>query len=192
MRRLTALRSAGFAILLALAGPSAAQSPDSEIRAVVGRWYEEIAKREKGYLWNRDLVAPGFIDASPPVTYAKSRSRARAPRIYGSLGARALKFAWEIDSIRRDSAFAKVQVWERGYFYAAAAQVTYENAAATTFILERSAKDGRWRIAAHQSSGQGIPPNKITDPLPDLRALYYSTEGKDRDPAADARAARNF
>jgi hypothetical protein len=25
--------------------------------------------------------------------------------------------------------------------------------------------------------------------MPDLRALYYATEGKDRDPVADARAA---
>jgi hypothetical protein len=101
-----------------------------------------------------------------------------------------LKFAWEIDSIRRDSRFARVEVWERGYFYAFAAQKTYENAAATSFILERSEKDGRWRIAAHQSGSYGIPPNKVTDPMPDLRAFYYSTEGRGRDPAADARAAR--
>jgi hypothetical protein len=182
----TALRSAGFAILLALSAPSAARSPDSEIRTVIGRWYEELAKRDDGRL--NDIVTPGFIDASPPVTYARSRSRAAAPRLYTSLAARALKFAWEVDSVRRDSSFAKVQVWERGYFYAAAAQKTYENAAATSFILERGEKDGRWRIAAHQSGSYGIPPNKITDPLPDLRALYYATQGKDRDPAADALA----
>jgi hypothetical protein len=186
----TAPRAAALAILLSLASPSAAQSPETEIRSTIGRWYEELAKREEGR--PDDLVAPAFIDASPPVTYARTGSRALGPRIYTSLAARALKFSWEVDSIRRDSAFAKVQVWERGYFYASAAQKTYENAAATTFILERSARDGRWRIAAHQSSGQGIPPNKITAPMPDLRALYYSTEGKDRDPAADARAAPNF
>lgn len=187
---MTALRSAGFAILLGLAAPSAARSPETEIRTVIGRWYEELAKRDKGRL--NDLVTPGMIDSSPPTFHAKTRSRKLGPRIYNSLPARALKFSWEIDSIRRDSSFAKVQVWERGYFYAAAAQTTYENHAATTFILERGEKDGRWRIAAHQSGGYGIPPNKITRPMPDLRALYYSTEGKDRDPAADAKAARNF
>ena len=187
---MTALRAAGFGFLLALASPSGAQSPDAGIRTTIGRWYEELAKRDKGRL--NDLVTPAFIEASPPVTYAKTRSRALGPRIYGSLAARALKFSWEIDSVRRDSSFAKVQVWERGYFYAAAAQKTYENAAATTFILEKGEKDGRWRIAAHQSSSYGIPPNKITDPMPDLRDLYYSTEGKGRDPAADARAAKIF
>lgn len=176
-----------FLLVLLPASPASAQAPSAEdgIRATLSRWYEELAKRDKGRLG--DLVAPGFIDASPPVSYAKTRSRALGPRIYTSLAARALKFAWEIDSIRRDSSFAKVEVWERGYFYAFAAQRTYENAAATTFILERSEKDGRWRIAAHQSGSYGIPPNKITDPMPDLRALYYATQGKDRDPARDSR-----
>jgi hypothetical protein len=59
-------------------------------------------------------------------------------------------------------------------------------------VLERSAEDGAWRIFAHQSSSQGIPPNKVTDPMPDLRALFYATEGRDRDPAVDARAAAGF
>jgi hypothetical protein len=192
--RLPAAGALALAFLLVplAAVPSTAHAAPAEedIRATLSRWYEELAKRDKGRL--NDLVAPAFIEASPPVSYAKTRSRALGPRIYASLPARALKFAWEIDSIRRDSSFAKVQVWERGYFYAAAAQKTYENAAATTFILEKGEKDGRWRIAAHQSSGHGIPPNRITDPMPDLRALYYATQGKDRDPAADARAARNF
>ena len=31
-----------------------------------------------------------------------------------------------------------------------------------------------------------------TDPMPDLRDLYYSTVGKDRDPEADAAAAGRF
>lgn len=66
--------------------------------------------------------------------------------------------------------------------------MTALRAAATIFILERNGTDGRWRIAAHQSSSQGIPPNKVAVPMPDLRAFYYSTQGKDRDPAADARA----
>ena len=187
---MTVLRAAGLAILLALATPCAAQPTEPGIRTAIARWYEELVKREKGRLG--DLVTPGFIDASPPTSYARTRSRALGPRIHTSLAARALKFAWEIDSVRRDSRFARVEVWERGYFYAFAAQRTYENAAATSFILERSGKDGRWRIAAHQSGSYGIPPNRITDPMPDLRALYYATQGKDRDPAADARAARDF
>lgn len=137
-----------------------------------------------------EIVAPGFIDSTPPVYHAKTRSRALGPRVFGSLSAQALKFTWEVESIRRDSSFARVEVWERGYFYASAAQTTYERAASTSFILERREKDGRWLIAAHQSGSYGIPPNKITKPMPDLRAFYYATQGKDRDPAADAKAAR--
>lgn len=167
-----------------LAAPAAAETPEDGIRATIARWYEELARKDEGRPWS--LVTPGFIDASPHYDHIDNGSRALGPRVYTSLRAQAVKFAYDIDSIRRDETFAKVRVWERGYFYAWAAQKTYERAAATTFILERGEADGRWRIAAHQSSSQGIPPNKITDPMPDLRAHYYATEGKDRDPAADA------
>ena len=167
----------------AVAQPSP-PSAEAAIRAVLARWYEELAKREQGRLW--DIVAPGYIDSTPPAYHAKTPSRALGPRVFVSLPAQALKFAWEVESLRRDSRFARVQVWERGYFYAFAAQKTYERAAATTFILERDDGDGRWRIAAHQSGSYGIPPGKVTDPMPDLRAHFYATEGKDRDPAADA------
>ena len=139
-------------------------------------------------MWS--LVAPGFIDASPHYDYIDTGSRALGPRVYTSLPAQAVKFAYDVDSIRRDETFAKVQVWERGYFYAWAAQKTYERGAATIFVLERRETDGRWLILAHQSSSQGIPPNKITNPMPDLRALYYSTQGKDRDPEADSKASK--
>ncbi len=177
-------------LLPAAAPPPPSQPAEPAIRATIARWYEELAKREEGRTW--DIVTPGFIDSTPPVYHARTRSRALGPRVYVSLPAQALKFAWEVDSIRLDPNFARVEVWERGYFYAWAAQTTYERASSTTFLLERQEKDGRWRIAAHQTGSYGIPPNKITDPMPDLRALYYSTEGKDRDAAADARAARDF
>ncbi|HEX9965932.1 MAG TPA: hypothetical protein VGB04_13235 [Allosphingosinicella sp.] len=188
------LKAAGLLLLLllAFAAPASARAApaDPAIRALISSWYEALAKKEEGRVWA--LTAPGFIDASPHHRYAKTRSRRAGPRLYTSLAAEALRFAWEIDSVRADSSFAKVQVWERGYFYASAAQQTYERAAATTFVLERGKEDGRWRILAHQSSFQGIPPNKITKPMPDLRALYYATEGKNRDPAADARAVPKF
>jgi hypothetical protein len=179
-----------LAWLLALNPAAAARPPaaaETAIRGTLARWYEELAKRERGRTW--EIVAPGFIDSTPPVYHAPTESRALGPRVYASLPAQALKFDWEIESIRRDSSFARVEVWERGYFYAFAAQRTYERAAATTFILERRASDGRWLIAAHQSGGYGIPPNKVTRPMPDVRALYYATEGRNRDPAADSAAA---
>jgi hypothetical protein len=181
-------------LLVFLPGPGTAFAQarparaDDGIRVTLKRWYEELAKKEKGRL--SDIVAPGFIEASPTYRHVDTGARKLGPRVYTALPARALQFAWEIDSIRRDSTFAKVQVWERGYFYAFAAQETYENAAATTFVLERRGSDGRWLILAHQSGGYGIPPNKITDPMPDLRALFYATEGIRRDPDRDASEAR--
>lgn len=179
-------------LLVLLPGTAFAQAPapsaEDGIRATLARWYGELAKKEEGRLW--DILAPGFIDSSPSWRHVDTGARNLGPRVYTSLPARALQFAWEIDSIRRDSTFAKVQVWERGYFYAFAAQKTYESAAATTFILERRETDGRWLILAHQSGGYGIPPNKITDPMPDLRALFYATEGRRRDPELDAKEAR--
>ncbi|MEZ0242521.1 MAG: hypothetical protein ACAH11_04050 [Sphingomonas sp.] len=174
------------------AAPVTAMAASSEqaVRATVSRWYEELAKKDGGRVW--DIVAPGFIDASPHYEHIDNGSAALGPRVFTSLAATALRFRYEIDAIRIDANFARVQVWERGYFYAWAAQQTYERAAATTFVLERQEKDGRWLILAHQSSSQGVPPTKITDPMPDLRELFYGTEGKDRDPAKDAEAARNF
>jgi hypothetical protein len=83
-------------------------------------------------------------------------------------------------------------VHERGYFYAWATQTTYENAADTTFIFERSDADSRWRVIAHQTGSYGFPASEATDPMPDLRELFYATEGKDRDAAKDAAAADDF
>jgi hypothetical protein len=174
----------------AIAGEPGAASDEAAIRAVVAAWYEELAKKHEGRPWN--LAAPGFIDATPHYRHIDTGAASLGPRVYTSLAATALKFAYDIERLRIDPNFAKVNVWERGYFYASAAQKTYERAMDTVFVLERQQKDGRWLILAHQSGSYGIPPNKKTDPMPDLRELYYATEGKDRDPEADARNAGKF
>lgn len=187
------MRAIAFFLMLLLAPAGFAQAPASaeqEIRSVIARWYEELAKKNDGRPWQ--LTAPAFIEASPHYRHVDNGSAKLGPRVYTSLPARALKFSYDIDILRIDPNFAKVQVWERGYFYAFAAQKTYEMGQAATFVLERQEKDGRWLILAHRSTSQGIPPNRITDPMPDLRALYYSTEGKDRDPAKDAEEANKF
>ncbi|HEU0135134.1 MAG TPA: hypothetical protein VFR28_09945 [Allosphingosinicella sp.] len=179
--------AAGLSSHSPAAGQAPARSAEASIEASVRRWYDELLKKDEARIWT--VVAPGYIEASPPYRYPASKSRAATRPVYDSLAATALKFDWEIISVRRDSTFAKVKVWERAYYYAAAAQKTYELAASTTFVLERQEKDGRWMILAHESSTQGIPPNRVTDPMPDLRSLYYSTEGKHRDPAKDAAEA---
>ena len=179
-----------FVCAMLLSAPALAGEAEGEIRAVIAQWYDELAKKDEGRI---DLiVGRPFFEASPHYFHADTGAAALGPRIYSSLAARALQFAYGIGFMRIDPNFARVGVWERGYFYAAAAQRTYESAADTDFILERREKDGRWRIVAHRTGSYGIAPGRETDPMPDLRDLYYSTEGKDRDPEADAREAAKF
>lgn len=182
------------ACVLLLSGPALAEDGGdgaaTEIRAVIAQWYDELLKKEEGRV---DLVVGRpFFEATRYYHYADNGSAALGPRIHSSLAARALQFAYDVQIRRLDPNFARVSVWERGYFYAAAAQRTYESAADSDFILERREEDGKWRIVAYRSGSYGIPPNRKTDPMPDLRDLYYSTEGKDRDPEADAREAAKF
>lgn len=185
-----------FAALLLLAAFAASASgsdtatDEAAIRAVIAQWYAELAKKDEGRIG--EITAPDFITSTPHYRHIDTGAAVLGPRVYTSLAATSLEFAYDIEAMRIDPNFAKASVWERGYSYAWAAQKTTERAAATVFVLERREKDGRWLILAHQSGSYGIPPNKVTDPMPDLRDLFYATEGKDRDPEADARNAGKF
>ena len=183
-----ALVLASVVLLTSSVGAQRDASAETQIRSVIAAWYAELAKKERGHWWS--LSAPDFIDADPPYRYADTRSAKLGPRIFTSLPAQALKFSHPIEAVRLDAKFAKVRVDERGYFYAWAAQTTYERAVDSVFVLERQEKDGRWLILAHDSGSYGIAPGRATDPMPDLRALYYATEGKHRDPTKDAAEAR--
>lgn len=172
------------------AGQHVAAGDEASVRRAIAAWYEELAKKDEGRI--RTIVAPGFITSTPHERYIDTGAASLGPRVQTSLAATALKFTYDIETVRIDPNFAKASVWERGYFYAWAAQKTYERTAATVLVLERQERDGRWLILAHQAASAGIPPGKATDPMPDLRDLFYATEGKDRDPAADAREATRF
>jgi hypothetical protein len=167
-----------------------AQTPDDEtaIRALIDEWYAEHRKGPEGH--PHQLRAPAAIDASPGFTYSHSNSAALGEPIYDSLAHRALKFNFEITALKIDPRFAQALVWERGYFYAWAAQQTYENAGSAVFVLEKQ-DDGLWLVLAHQTNTIGIPPNMKTDPMPDLRDYFYTTRGMDRDPEQDARDAKS-
>jgi hypothetical protein len=188
-----------LAILVAIparAEPSASANDDASIRDVIAQWYAGLQERALqpttfAKIKHWQLYAPGAIDGGPGETEINPGSRARSPTISNELAARALTFAYDVDALTIDGRFAKANVWERGYFYAYAAQQTYENAASALFILEKQS-DGRWLILAHQANSIGIPPTKRTDPLPDLRDHFYRTQGKDRDPAADASLKDKF
>jgi hypothetical protein len=178
----------------AQAAPADALSGDeAAIRAMIERWYVEQRAGPEGRLY--PLLAPGAIDASPAYEYPRRAEGPRAavlgPPVYASLAHTALLFRYEIHRLVADARFARIGVRERGYFYAAAAQRTYERMGAATFVLEKQ-EDGRWLVLAHRTDTVGFPPSLATNPLPDLRELYYSTLGRDRDPEADAREARNF
>jgi hypothetical protein len=190
----------GLTLAAALTSVSAASAGTAEdeakVRAVIAAWYQRVGKAEADAPWS--LMAPGAIDGEPgyaEIPYQPPEQRSRAaysgPRINNELAAKALKFTYDIDVLKLDPRFAKALVWERGYFYASAAQVTYENAVSTMFILEKQA-NGAWLILAHHGSSQGIPPNKITNPMPDLREAYYAKCGAACDPAADAKKAKEF
>jgi hypothetical protein len=180
----------------AFAQQEAQPGDEAQIRDVIAQWYAALQKRGPaaalfGGNGKWQLYAPGAIDGGPRETETNPQSRSLSPSVSNELAAKALKFAYEIDVLTVDPRFAKAIVWERGYFYAWAAQKTYENAASTLFIFEKQ-KDGRWLILAHYANSIGIPPHKITDPMPDLRDYFYETQGKGRDPAADAEEAKKF
>lgn len=193
---------APFTALFLLVSPVAvAQEPhakadETAIREVITAWYGELQQRGTapamlGQQGHRRLYAPGAINGGPKETETNPKSAALSPTISHELAAQALKFSYDIDVLTVDPRFAKAIVWERGYFYAWAAQQTYETAASALFIFEKQ-PEGHWLILGHEANSQGIPPTKRTDPMPDLRELFYATQGKERDPEADARDQQKF
>jgi len=178
-----------FLLIILAVTPAHAQAPGDEaaIRELIDKWYAEHRAADEGHPWA--FLAPGGIDNSPGYRHIDTGAAVLGPRVYTSLAAISLQFSHEITRLTADARFAKVNVWERGYFYAWAAQRTYERAGSALFVLEKQ-DDGRWLVLAHNTNTVGIPPTLKTDPMPDLRDLFYSTEGKDRDPDADAAKAR--
>lgn len=196
--RCTLLVVMAFCAAFACASPVLAQTAEDEskIRAVIAEWYERVSH------WEADapdlLLAPRAIDGGPGfarIPYQppgkRSASSYSGLMINNELASKAMKFDYDIDLLKMDPRFAKVLVWERGYFYAAAAQVTYENAASTMFLFEKM-DDGRWLILAHEGTSIGIPATKKTNPMPDLHDEYYLRCGSACDPIADAKKAKEF
>ncbi len=189
------LKSGWIALAVSLAAPAFAQTSEDEtkVRAIIADWYVRVGQSPAEMPWA--LMAAGGIDSGPgysvPADINGGSAAIRGPFLNYELAGRALQFSYDIDVLKVDARLAKAVVWERGYFYAWAAQKTYENAASTLFILEKQA-DGGWKILAHDANSIGIPPNKITDPMPDLRVLYYQRCGSACDPVADAKKAAEW
>lgn len=189
-------RILGFIVLgLAAATPALAQPSQDEtaVRALIADWYGRVGTAKANAPWV--LMAPGAIDDGPgysvPADLHSGSAGLRGPWLNHELAARALQFAYGIDVLKVDARLAKAIVWERGYFYASAAQKTYESAASAMFVLEKQA-DGAWKILFHNATSQGIPPTKFTDPMPDMRELYHQRCGSACDPVADAKKAAEW
>jgi hypothetical protein len=165
-------------LLLLAVPPAFAQSPgaETEIRSVIANWYAHLTgpKRTPDYR----LYAPGHIDGGPGFTELNPKSAKLSPRVSHELAARALQFRYDIDRVKVEDTLARVDVWERGYFYAFAAGTTYETAADATFVLERQS-DGRWLILAHSADNRGIPPGRETSPMPDMKPLWEASRTAD-------------
>jgi hypothetical protein len=132
-------------------------------------------------------AGPGYAVIPPLAREARSAAAYSGPLINNELAGKAMRFAYDVDRLVVNADLARVDVWERGYFYAWAAQTTYEMAADAIFVLEKQ-PDGEWLILAHQATSRGIPPNKITRPMPDLRA-DYDLACPTCDPGRDAQKA---
>jgi len=160
--------------LMLMAAPARAESgEEAAIRALIDQWYEQQRAGESGRIYA--LLAPGAIDASPGYRHLDTGAANRAPRVYTSLAATALRFEHEISRLDIDPRFARVGVWERGFSYAWAVERSYESAGYATFVLEKQ-PDGRWLVLAHETNRVGIPPNRRTDPLPDMRPLWEARQ----------------
>jgi hypothetical protein len=144
---------------------------EDEVRAVVAEWYSELKRGSDGFAFR--LFAPmGIYDACN----CDARADGTPVKHYVSplkhaLAYSALEFSYEIEELRVDNHFARVEVWERGWFYAWANREAYENAAGSTFILERDA-NGEWKIAAFTSRRSAVRPDHADDPMPDLSGKY--------------------
>lgn len=142
-----------------------------QIEGVIAKWYAELQKSEHGNAYR--LLAPQAIvedcecllPGETPVKYA-------LPPFRNELAYSALKFSYEIEAMRLDRYFARVDVWERGWYYAWSAETTYENDADTTFVLERDDK-GEWKILAFSANGVAVHPDHADDPMPDLRDEFF-------------------
>ena len=163
----------GLPLTFSTASPARADAKEAAVKEVINRWYAELRKGrrgEKSRYWS--MLAPGsMIEPShrcydPDIPQPRVL-KLRRPAYSHLLAVRSQKFAHEIEMLQVERTLARIEVWERGWIYAGAAKVTYENAAGATFILEK--KDGQdWKILLYASRSSAVRPQDRDDPMPDL------------------------
>lgn len=144
---------------------------EEQVRSAIAAWYAELQKGPDGRMYTLTTPQPilEHCECLPPdITPAKYA----LPVFRDELAYSALKFSYEIDALRIDDDFARVEVWERGWYYAGSSKVTYENDADTTFVLERD-DDNRWQVLAYTARRSAVHPKHADEPRPDLREEYF-------------------
>jgi hypothetical protein len=163
-------RIAVILALLLFVRPAFAQTAEDEVNAFIAQWYAELRKGEEAHIYPLmapvgavlPTICPDRCGPQPRVMKIK-----KGPPFPHLLAARAQQFAYEIRDARVEQTLARVDVWERGWFWAWATQQTYENAALATFYLEK--RDGQgWKVALYRSDSSAVHPKHKNDPMPDL------------------------
>lgn len=142
-----------------------------QIEGVIAKWYAELQKGEHGNAY-RLLASQAIVEDCECLLPGETPVKYALPPFRSELAYSALKFSYEIEKMRLDRYFARVDVWERGWYYAWSAETTYENDADTTFVLERDDK-GEWKILAFSASSIAVHPKYADDPMPDLRDEFF-------------------
>ena len=185
-------------LVMVASGAAAAQTPEwdgpAEHRAAIERlvddWYVEQCAGLDGR--THRLMAPAGFDASPGIRFRDTGAASLGPAYPASLAATTPLFRYEIARVRGDDRFARVQVRERGYRYASAASVTYEQMHETLLVIEHRDDLGDWRVLVHRSDPIGFPPSLATTPLPDLAPDTDSDEPVAFDPRCGRFRADEF
>lgn len=157
-----------FALLVTTG--AGAETDEDAVKALIANWYAELRKRDDVRIY--PLLAPAgmILPKSCPDRCApqpRALKLKKGEQFSRFLATRAVKFSYEIDRSLIERSLARVDVWERGWFYAWAAKQTYENAASAMFILEKREGEG-WKVLLYRSESQAIRPKHKDDPMPDL------------------------
>ncbi len=156
-----------FAVIPQRAG---AQSPEDEVRTFIANWYDELRKGDEARVYPLLASQGAVLPVSCPDQCGpqpRAMKIQKVPPFPHLLATRAQQFAYEIRHARVEQTLARVDVWERGWFWAWAAKTTYESAASASFYLENLNGSG-WKIALYRSDSRAIHPKHKDDPLPDL------------------------
>ncbi len=150
---------------------AASFASDAPIRRLIEEWYARAKAGESPF----PLIAASAVLDWPKVDDCGPQPAYVRPRPPFELAALALKFDYEIHQLTANADLAKAVVWERGWFYAWAAEKTYQTAVRTTFVFEKD-RDGTWKVLAHAPNSIAIHPDHADDPMPDLKPLWEAQQ----------------